>query len=229
MRIRTGLVSVTIPALVILGTASPAFCQEGGVLTLTPYLGVYLPAADLVRDQIVPDPGPLEPETFAMSQETGLALGLRASRTLSESLWLELELQYAVSAIQATATRREPFPEPKRTLDARVITLGANVLWEVFRAPFTPFAIHLLGGVGLVNRGGEFFDEGGGFFESLDGGTDVSLILGTGVRYGLSPRLGLRFDIRDYLHSYTQSLPDGQFESETQNDLWITGGLEVGM
>lgn len=210
-----------------LGTPISASAQGPGILTLTPYVGVYLPTADLVNNQAVPDPGPLEPETFSMGHQTGLAVGLRASRSVSSKLWLELELQYAWSAIEATASRREPFPEPTQTLDARVITIGADVLYELFRAPFTPFAIHVLGGLGLTFRGGEFFDEGGGFFESLDAGSNLSLVLGAGLRYDLSPKLGLRFDIRDYLHSYKQSLPQGEFDSELQNDLWITGGLEI--
>ncbi len=212
---------------VALGMASPAPCQEAGSLTLTPYIGIYLPAADLVNNQLVPNPGPLDPETFTMGHETGPAFGLRASRSLSSKLWLELEVQYASSSVKATATRREPLPEPSQELDAHVFTIGANVLYELFRAPFTPFAIHLLGGLGMTFHGGEFFDQGGGFFEGLDGGSDIGLILGAGLRYELSPKLGLRFDIRDYLYSYAQPLPDEQFDAETQNDLWITGGLEI--
>lgn len=210
-----------------LATPVSASAQGPGILTLTPYAGVYLPAADLVSNQQVRDPGPLDPETFAMGQQTGLAVGLRASRSLSSKIWLELELQYAWSAIEATGTRREPFPEPTQTLDARVITIGADVLYELFRAPFTPFAIHVLGGLGLTLHGGEFFDLGGGFFESLDGGSSLNLILGAGLRYDLSPSLGLRFDIRDYVYPYKQSSSAGEFDSELQNDLWITGGLEI--
>ena len=210
-----------------IGIASPALGQEAGTFTLTPYIGIYLPAANLVNNQAVPNPGPLDPETFTMGHKTGFALGVRGSRSVSSKLWLELELQYASSAIEATATRREPLPEPTQTLDAHVITVGLNVLYELFRAPFTPFAIHLLGGLGVTFHGGEFFDNGGGFFDSLEGGSDLGLILGTGLRYELSPKLGLRFDIRDYLYRYAQSLPQGQFDSETQNDLWITGGVEI--
>jgi hypothetical protein len=204
----------------------PALAQ-GTAFSLTPYTGIYLPAADLVSNQAVPNPGPLDPETFTMRQNSGLVVGLRASRGLTEKLWIEAELQYAFSDADGTATRREPLPRPEQTLDAYVITLGANVLWEAFRAPFTPFAIHLLGGVGVVTRGGEFYDEGGGFFQALDGGTNIGLVLGLGLRYELGPRLGLRADVRDYLYSYKGSTADGEFEAETQNDISITGGLEI--
>ena len=217
-------------ALLILAAASPALAQEPATYSLTPFVGLHLPTADLVGNQTVPQSGPLDPETFRMKQETALALGLRGSRSLTSNLWLEVELQYAASAIQRTATRREPLPEPTKTLDAVVFTLGANVLWEVFRAPFTPFAIHLLGGLAVINRSGEFFTEsgelGGELFEGLDGGTDIALIVGSGFRYGLSPKLTVRLDARDYVSYYTQSLAGAEFDAELQNDLWITGGIE---
>lgn len=218
--------------LLVIAAASPALAQEQTTYALTPLIGLYLPTADLVGNQTVPARDDrFDPETMSVGQETALAFGLRASRSLSSKLWVELEFQYAASAIQRTATRREPLPEPTITLDARVFTLGANVLWEVFRAPFTPVAVHLLGGLALVSRGGEFFDEradlGGELFQGLDGGTDIALIVGSGLRYGLSPHLGVRIDVRDYVSFYAQSLRGADFESELQNDLWVTGGIEL--
>ena len=217
--------------LLVIAAAGPALAQEQTTYAVTPFIGLYLPTADLVGNQAVPEAGLLDPETMSMTQETALAFGLRASRSLSSKLWVELEFQYAASAIQRTATRREPLPEPTVALDARVFTLGANVLWEVFRAPFTPVAVHLLGGLALVSRGGEFFDEradlGGELFEGLDGGMDIALIVGSGLRYGLSPHLGVRIDVRDYASFYAQSLRGADFESELQNELWVTGGIEL--
>ncbi len=217
--------------LLVLAAAGPALAQEQTTYAVTPFIGLYLPTADLVDNQTVPEAGLLDPETLSQSQEAALAFGLRASRSLSSRLWLELEFQYAASAIQRTATRREPLPEPTITLDARVFTLGANVLLEVFRAPFTPLAVHVLGGLALVSRGGEFFDESGDLdgelFDGLEGGTDIALIVGSGLRYGLSPRLGLRIDVRDYVSYYAQSLRGADFDSELQNELWVTGGIEL--
>jgi hypothetical protein len=145
---------------------------------------------------------------------------------LSTGVWLEVEFQYARSDVEATGTRREPLPEPTQTGSGRVLTLGANVLWEFYRAPFTPLGIHLLGGVAGVKRSGEFFDEGV-FNLEFDGGTHVALIAGLGFRYGFSRRLGIRVDVRDYISRYTQSLASGDLEAELQNDIWITGGIEL--
>ncbi|KPK81419.1 MAG: hypothetical protein AMS25_06555 [Gemmatimonas sp. SM23_52] len=227
--IRTKLEKTAL--LLILVLARPAAAQEQAAITVMPFVGLYLPTADLVSDQIVPEPAPLQIETINMEQRTGLALGLRAGRSLSNRVYVELEILYASSEIKLSGTRREPADQPTSTLSARVLGLGANALLEVFRAPFTPFAIHLLGGLGLVSRGGEFFNEGGGvgdaFFGSLDGGTALALILGTGFRYGLSPKTSIRLDLRDYISSYAQSLPGGQLDAELQNDFWVSGGVEL--
>jgi len=222
---RTILGSVAL--LLTLAWAGPAAAQEETITSVTPLLGFYIPMNDLVESQAVPNPGPIDPETITITQEGGLVWGLRGSRTLSASVWLEVEIQYATSDVKITATRREPLPEPTMTGNGRVLTLAGNVLWEFYRAPFTPFGIHLLGGLALVNRGGEFFDEGGFFFDELDGGTSVAAIVGLGFRYGFSRRLGVRVDARDYISSYKQSLAGGDLDAELQNDIWITGGLEI--
>ncbi len=222
---RTTLISAVL--LLVLAWAGPAAAQDEKYTTLTPFAGFYLPTSDLANNQAVPNPGPIDPETITITQKSGFAWGVRGSRTLSSSVWLEVEFQYATSDVEITGTRREPLPEPTMTGGGRVLTLGANLLWEFYRAPFTPFGIHLLGGLAVVNRGGEFFDEGGFFFEQLDGGMNVAAIAGLGFRYGFSQRLGVRVDVRDYISRYTQSVPGGDLDAELQNDIWITGGLEI--
>ncbi|MGD2153281.1 MAG: hypothetical protein PVG79_08425 [Gemmatimonadales bacterium] len=222
---RTVLSSVVL--LPILAWAGPSAAQEETIISVTPLWGFYIPMNDLVESQAVPNPGPIDPETISIMQESGFVWGLRGSRTLSASVWVEVEFQYATSDLKITATRREPLPEPTMTGGGRVITLAGNVLWEFYRAPFTPFGIHLLGGLALVNRGGEFFDEGGFFFDELDGGTNVAAVAGLGFRYGFSRRLGIRVDVRDYISWYKQSLAGGDLDAELQNDIWVTGGLEI--
>jgi hypothetical protein len=222
---RTSLSSVLL--FLTLAWAGPSAAQDETIRTVTPLLGFYVPMNDLVSNQAVPSPGPIDPEAISIKQESGLLWGVRGSQTLSSSVWVEVEFQYASSELEITATRREPLPEPVMTGGGHVFTLGANVLWEFYRAPFTPFGLHVLGGLALVNRGGKFFDEGGFFFDDLGGGTNVAAIVGLGFRYGLSRRLGIRFDIRDYVSSYKQSLPSGDLDSQLENDIWATGGVEI--
>jgi hypothetical protein len=223
---RTILISAALLALLAWPGSSAA--QDERLTTITPFAGFYLASSDLVNNQAVPNPGPIDPDAISITQQSGFAFGLRVSRTLTGSVWLEGEVQYAISDVKIAASRREPLPEPEWTGAGRVLTLGANVLWEIYRAPFTPFGIHLIGGLAAVNRGGEFFDEGGFFFsEKLDGGTTIAAIAGIGARYGFSGLFGVRLDVRDYISSYSQSVPGGDFDAELQNDIWITGGIEL--
>ncbi len=222
---RTTLISAVLVVLAWPGTLA---AQDEKLTTITPFVGFYLPTSDLVNNQPVPNPGPIDPDRVTITQQNGIAFGVRVSRTLAGSLWLEAEFQYAISDVKIEATRREPLPQDNWTGGGQVITLGANVLWEIYRAPFTPFGIHLIGGLAAVNRGGEFFDEGGFFFdEPLDGGTTIGGIAGIGARYGFSGRFGIRLDVRDYISSYSQSVPGGDFDSVLQNDIWVSGGIEI--
>ncbi len=223
---RTTLISAVLVVLAWPGTSA---AQDEKLTTITPFAGFYLPTSDLADDSDPPKLDPLDLDNVSIAQQSGFAFGVRLSRTLSGSLWLEAEVQYAISDVKISAGRREPLPEPEWTGAGRVLTLGANVLWEVYRAPFTPFGIHLMGGLAAVNRGGEFFDEGGQryFDERLDGGTTVAAIAGIGARYGFSGRFGIRLDVRDYISSYSQSVPGGDLDAELQNDIWITSGIEI--
>ena len=220
---------ITVGASVlVLALATPASAQEEGpVYTITPAIGFYIPTADLVSNQNVEHPLTGQQATVSFGQKAALVFGLRGSRTLSPKVALEVELQYTSSSIEVTGFRTGIGPIEPTTYDARVITLGVDALWEIFRSPFTPLAAHLLGGLALTNRGGDFFDQGGGFSEQLSGGMDIGLIVGAGLRYGLSPRFGLRLEIRDYISSYRQSLEGQELDAQLQNDLFVTLGLDV--
>ncbi|UCC73259.1 MAG: outer membrane beta-barrel protein [Gemmatimonadota bacterium] len=223
---RTTLISAAL--LLLLAWPGSSAAQDEKLTTITPFAGFYLAMSDLVDNQRVPSAGPIDPDNVTITQQSGLAFGVRVSRTLSGRLWLEAEFQYAISDVKISATRREPLPQDTWKGGGRVMTLGANVLWEAYRAPFTPFGIHLVGGLAAVNRSGEFFDEGGFFFdEKLDGGTAIAAVAGLGARYGFSGRFGVRLDVRDYISSYSQSVPSGDFDAVLQNDIWITGGVEI--
>lgn len=210
--------------------AAPAPGQDDSRFALTPVIGVYFPAGDLVSDQVVPGSVGDEPDRIvSMSHRTGWTVGLRGQGEVSDRWSLEIEFLFTRSEIEAAAFV-SPDAFPRTSLQARVFTMSVTALYELFTAPFTPLSIHLAGGLGLINRDGEFFDEGAGLFtQSLEDGTDATFILGGGIRYGLSSRLSLRLDLRDYISSYRQELPGGDLDSELQNDISVTAGLEIGM
>ncbi|MEE9245288.1 MAG: outer membrane beta-barrel protein [Gemmatimonadota bacterium] len=221
----SGARPIWLSLCLVLALAPATAAQHTPSYTLGASVGLYLPTADLVSDQNIVQPGSGLAATISFGQRTSGALVLRGTRTLSAKLAIELEFFWANSQIELSALRPGVNPTQAKQ-DARVIALSADVLYEIFRAPFTPFAIHVLGGLGLLNRGGDFFEDSEGFLGTIDGGTDPTFVLGAGFRYGLSPQWGLRLDFRDYISSYRQSLEDQDLDSELQNDFLISAGIE---
>jgi hypothetical protein len=108
-------------------------------------------------------------------------------------------------------------------LEAEAGYVASNLLYDLYRAPFSPLSIYLLGGGGLVARSGDFFD-------ALEGTTDLAGTLGLGLRFGLAPALFLRFDLRDYISSWAPRAPDGfQFAAQLQNQLTGTIAVEFSL
>lgn len=217
-----------LATLAVVTLAGSLNAQETPTYTLGAWVGIFLPTADLMSDQLIQQPGSGLNSAITFKQQTSAALGLRGSRAINSKLAVELEFFWASSSIELDAFRTG-IDRTQTTTHARVIVLSANAVYEVFRAPFTPFAVYVLGGIGLISRGGDFFDSVGGFLGGIDGGSRAALILGGGFRYGVSSRVGLRLDIRDHISSYAQSLEGQDLDSELQNDFVISVGLEYGV
>lgn len=212
-------------ALAVVAVLAPPVRAQEPTYTVTPSVGVFLPATDLVGEETLFDPGSGGTETVTLRHQVGPTLGVRAARRLFGDLALEIEALLALSEIELTfASDRPPV-----TQDARVFNLGVDVRYEVFRAPFSPFSAHVMGGAGLVVRAGEFFSEGGGTLGELEGGSDFGFIVGSGFRYGLDPKVTLRVDVRDYISSYALSAPDIELDSKLQHDIWVSLGLEFAL
>jgi len=204
--------------------ANPALAQQRA-LTLTPSVGVFFAGTDLVDAGDIVDSGS-RAETITVQQQVGPTVGLRGSYRLSGRLGIEAEMALAFSEVELS------FATPDRasvTQDATVFALGVGLSYEVLRLPFAPFAAHVLGGVGLTARGGEFFDDGGGALVDVSGGSDFAVFVGSGFRYGIDPKVSLRVDARDYISAYGLQVADTELDSELQHEVWVSLGLEFGL
>ena len=205
-------------ALVVSLLALSATSLHGQVrIGLSAFTGGFLPTNDLFNSvRLRPDTSSLI--IFNLGLEPGLLVGGRLTVRLSR-LSLEAEAGYAFSSLDIPSV----IVDAGANNDATVFLGSVNALYDVIRAAFSPLSVYLSGGLGLVARGGEFF-------EPYDGTTSFSLAVGGGFRYGLSPAAFLRFDIRDYISSFAPRTQGGfQFDSKTQNDLIATLGLEISL
>jgi hypothetical protein len=207
---RLTLVATTLGLL-----ATPASGQVK--VGLSAFAGAYLPTNDLF------DSVRLRPDTSSLiitnlGVEPALLLGGRVTVRF-QRFSVEAEAGYAFTRLDIPSVLvNAGFPD-----DASVVLGSLNLLYDLYQAAFSPLSIHLSGGAGFVARGGEFLD-------SFDGTTDLAAVIGAGFRYGLSPVVFLRFDLRDYISSFAAKASSGfQFESKTQNDLVGTVSVEFSL
>jgi hypothetical protein len=181
---------------------------------LSGFVGGYLPATDLF-DSVRPDT--TVPIILNLGHQPGPLAGGRLTVRFSR-LAVEAEAGYAFADLDVPSVIADVVSS-----DASIFLGSINVLYDVFRAPFSPVSIYLLGGGGIVSRSGELFDL-------LDGTTDAAAAFGLGLRFGLRPAMFLRFDIRDYISSFAPQARGGfQFETKTQHELIGTLALEFSL
>jgi hypothetical protein len=201
---------LTLVAGLIALTAAPLMGQVQ--VGLSAFVGGYLPLNNLFDSVRI---GTENPVILNLGQKPGPILGGRLTVRLSRVAF-EAEMGYVLSDLEIPGGANGGG-------DASVVLGSLNVLYDFLRTPFTPLSLFASGGVGLVSRRGEFFDE-------FDGTTSFAAVLGLGLRYGLSPTIFLRFDLKDYISSFQPTARSGfEFDSKTQNDLLATVAIEFSL
>lgn len=201
MRFTRSFVLATGLALAVVAPA------EGQIrIAVSAFGGGIVPTGD------VPVP---RPALLDLSQDAGPVFGGRLA-VMFARFGLEAEAGYALSGVDEFVAREEDLP-----FDVGLFLSSLNVVFLLYRAPFSPLSIHASAGGGIVNRGGDYF-------EPFSGTTDIAGAVGIGFRFGLSPLASVRFDLRDYFSSFKPTArTDIEKESKIQNDLIATVGLEL--
>ncbi len=130
-----------------------------------------------------------------------------------------IEVVRELGGSEAVAEVEQDLLEP----DAYVWLASLKGLYRFVPQPGGIFAIHIGGGVALIGRGGDAFEEVGGT-------TDVGGVLNLGATFDVSPQVAIRLDVEDYLYSAKfEDDPSGVEISDSafQNDLIFTGGLVI--
>ena len=186
-------------------------------ITIGGFGGAVLPASDLV-DLLIPEVGAL-----SFGHKTGWDAGGRFAVWPTGRIGIEVEAAYAGSNVDLRGIL--PDFAQDTTISASIFVGSVNVMWAAIAPPLDPVAFYVSGGVGLVSRGGDFF-------QGFDDTSDVAGVLGVGLRYGLGPGWRVRFDVRDYISSFLEKqldealAPAGGTESKLQNDIMLTVGIE---
>jgi hypothetical protein len=201
---------LTVGAALLAATASPALAQVQ--VGLSAFLGGYLPTSNLFDAvRVGGDTGQI---ILNLGQTPAVAVGGRLTVRVLKQLAIDGEVGYAFSALDVPAA-----VDPETETGSSVVMASLNAMWIFYEAPFSPMSLFLSAGVGLSARDGEFWT-------AWEGTSNVGATFGLGLRYGLTPLLGLRFDLRDYVYSFQPTVGNFTFDAKTQNDLVISVALD---
>jgi hypothetical protein len=189
---------------ILLGLQASSMEAQG--LSFTPNIGVYIPTTELVKAA--------SGEEF--KQEVSLTLGGRLGVSLGQRLGLEFTGAYAPSDLKISAAGLGD-----QSQNANVFTGSGRISYQL--VPYTsPVAFVVTGGVGVINRSGEFY-------ANVENKTDIGGTLGASARFRLGSLLRLQLSAEDYIYKPKAELPGfgPNDEKKTQNDIHLSIGIGI--
>ena len=204
MRSSAWMVRAMACGSILLGSQVSSLDAQG--LSFTPNIGVYIPTTELVRAA--------SGEEF--KQEISLTLGGRLGVALSQRLGLEFTGAYAPSDLKISASGLGD-----QSQNANVFTGSGRISYQL--VPYTsPIAFVVTGGVGVINRSGEFYSN-------VENKTDIGGTLGASARFRLGSLLRLQVSAEDYIYKPKAEIPGfgPSDEKKTQNDIHLSIGVGI--
>jgi hypothetical protein len=192
-----------VGGVLLVAGAHPLTAQR---ISIAPNIGVYVPTTELVKAA--------SGEEF--KQEISLTVGGRVGIALSQRLGLEFTGAYAPSDLKIS---QSGFGDQNQ--DANVFTGSGRISYQL--VPLTsPIAFLVTGGVGVVNRSGDFY-------ASMENKTDIGGTVGASARFRLGKLLRIQLSAEDYLYKPKGEIPGftASDEKKTQNDIHLSLGLGI--
>lgn len=202
MRSIAWVARISLLSGVLMAGANPLAAQR---ISFAPNIGVYIPTTELVKAA----------NGDEFKQEISLTLGGRLGIALGERLGLEFTGAYAPSDLKVTAAG---VGGPAQ--DANIFTGSGRVSYQL--VPYTsPVAFVVTGGVGVINRSGEFYS-------GIQNKTDIGGTVGASARFRLGSLLRLQVSAEDYLYKPRAEIPGFvSADKKTQNDIHLSIGIGI--
>ena len=204
MRSNAWIARAAVVSGMLLGAHAGGLAAQG--ISFSPNIGVYIPTTELVKAA--------SGEEF--KQEMSMTLGGRLGVGLTKRLGLEFTGAYAPSDLKITASGLGD-----QSLNANVFTGSGRVSYQLI--PVTsPVAFIVTGGVGVVNRSGDFY-------ENVENKTDIGGTLGATARFRVGSLLHLSVSAEDYIYKPKAEIPGfgPNDEKQTQNDIHLSFGVGI--
>jgi len=203
MRSIAWVARISLLSGVLMAGANPLAAQR---ISFAPNIGVYVPTTELVKAA----------NGDEFKQEISLTLGGRLGIALGERLGLEFTGAYAPSDLKVTPTGLAG-----QSQDANIFTGSGRISYQL--VPYTsPVAFVVTGGVGVINRSGEFYS-------SVANKTDIGGTVGASARFRLGSLLRLQLSAEDYIYKPKAEIPGfgPNDERKTQNDIHLSVGIGI--
>lgn len=192
--------------------AAPLSAQGGAPVTrtglsLTPYLGVIVPTADLLT---------YNSQTTKLS--AAIVFGGRLGIGLGQRFGIEGDVGYSPASLDYSTSGGTNLNQ-----DVRVLTASGRV--NIYLIPRTsPFWIGINGGVGAVRH---TFKVGTSGTQTIEPGTNVGGVVGASVGIRLGRILAVTVGAEDYLYNASFDVNGTKTAEKKQHDIRFTGGIRV--
>jgi hypothetical protein len=203
MRSNAWIARVLFVGGVLVAGTNPLAAQR---ISIAPNIGVYIPTTELVKAASGQD----------FKQEISLTLGGRMGIALSNRLGMEFTGSYAPGNLTITQSGFSDQSE-----DANIFTGSGRISYQL--VPFSsPIAFVVTGGVGVINRSGEFY-------AGTANKTDIGGTVGASARFRLGKLLRLQISAEDYVYKPRAEIPgfSPSDEKKTQNDVHLSFGVGI--
>lgn len=202
--------------LMILLAAAPLTAQVGAPATkkgisLTPYIGVLVPTADLFTYG-----SGTTTQTTRIS--AAITFGGRLGIGLGSRFGIEGDVGYSPGSVDYEAGTGASFNH-----DVRILTGSGRATFYLIPRT-SPFWIGVSGGVGAVRH---TFKTGTTGAATIEPGTNVGGVLGASVGFRIGRLLAINAGVEDYLYSASFDVNGAMTTEKKQHDVRITGGVRV--
>ncbi|MEO8337980.1 MAG: outer membrane beta-barrel protein [bacterium] len=212
-------------ALAALLAAAPVFAQsaaegtqklegQGGGFSLSPYIGVVLPTADLLT--LSKGTGSTTgTQDFKMS--SAITLGGRLGVMFTSRVGLMADVGYSPGSVNLDSTGV--------TANTDVTTLSGVGKLVLYLIPSSsPVWLSISGGGGAIRHS---FKSDAGTLSGLKDGTNIGGVIGAGAGIRLGQLIALTGSVEDYLYDASFDNGGTKTSEKKQHDVRITGGIRI--
>ncbi len=202
--------------LTILIVAAPLTAQVGAPATkkgisVTPYIGVLVPTADLFSY-----PSGATTQTTRIS--AAITFGGRLGIGLGSRFGIEGDVGYSPGSVDY-----EEGTGASINQDVRILTGSGRATFYLIPRT-SPFWIGVSGGVGAVRH---TFKAGTALSATVAPGTNVGGVIGASAGIRIGRLLAINLGAEDYLYTASFDVNGTQTAEKKQHDIRITGGVRV--